>query len=215
MLVNQKSKGSNGLENLLFPLEYLYCSQGEHDTNYYAMDFIGWGASGRILKCPMYAPVSCKVVRKGELSNNEPTVVWESLQEVNFVDGTIDYVTIAISHDDNFDTYNVGDVRNQGEIFGHTGTTGQVTGDHTHMIVGKGKYVGYNRIDGHWTLINQTHIYSSMGVNDTILEHPLSYDWKTFSDTPIPPDPPHPPEPPTKKDDFIVLSIVKACKWSI
>ena len=213
MIAGQKSKGNNGLENLLFPFEYLYCTQGEHDTDYYAMDFSGWGASGKVNKCPLYAPVSIKCVRIGSLASNEPTCVWESLEQVNFVDGTTDYVTIAISHDDNFSSYSVGDIRNQGEVFGHTGTTGEVTGDHIHMIVGKGKYTGYYHTPkGHWTLNNQTHINLCMGVNDTYIIQGLGINWQEFSDTPTPPDP---PEPPKEKDDFIVLSLCGALKWSV
>lgn len=205
----EKSKGSNGLENFLFPLEYLYCTQGEHDSDYYAMDFSGWGANGKINDCPMYAPFSCKCVYVGSLSNNTPMCVWESLEEVNFVDGRTGYACILVAHDDEFSSYTVGDTREQGDIFAHTGNTGLSSGDHTHIIVGYGKYTGfYTSPNGHYTLKNQDHIPEAVGVNNTILVQTQGINWQEFSDTP-----PIPPTP--SKDDFIVLSLCGALKWSV
>ena len=204
----QKSNSQNGKENFLFPLEYLYCTQGEHDTDYYAMDFSGWGPNGKVYDCPMYAPFSCHCVYVGSLANNTPMCIWESDSEVNFVNGEVDYACILVAHDDNFNTYKVGDTRSQGDVFAHTGNTGLSSGDHTHIIVGKGQYNGlYTSPNGHYTLRNQYHIYDAVGVNDTYLIQTQGIDWKSFSDTPIPPTP--------KKDDFIILSVCNALKWSV
>lgn len=207
MKAYQKSRGSNGLENFLFPLEYLYCTQGEHDSDYYAMDFSGWGKNGKINDCPMYAPFTCRCVYVGSLANNTPMCIWESMQEVNFVDGRVDYACILVAHDDEFSSYQVGDTREQGEIFAHTGNTGLSSGDHTHIIVGYGAYQGlYTSPNGHYTLRNQDHIPACIGVNDTILVNTLGINWLTFSDT---------PEPPTANKNLIVLSLCNALKWSV
>ena len=179
----QKMNGNNGLQNILFPLEYLYVTQGEHDNGIrYVMDFIGWGENGRVYDCPMYAPCDLKVVYKGS-SNTNPTICWESLQKVNFVDGSIDYVCVSVTHDDSWNNYNIGDIITQGNIFAHTGNTGISTGDHTHLMVGKGKFTGYYTPSGAggMTLKNQYHIYNALGVNDTIIVKSGGYTWTSFT----------------------------------
>lgn len=200
MTAGEKSNGSNGLNNFLFPMPYMYLSQGEHDTYYYAIDLIGWDSSGRVYQAPLYAPFDCVCVHVGTLASNTPTVTWQSTNQVNFIDGSVDYAVISLSHDDNFSSYTVGETRSQGDVFGHTGTTGISTGDHCHLIVGKGTYTGYSTISGHYTLNNQYHSYLAMGVNDTVLYQPLSYDWQEFSVTPTPPTP-------TKTKSIIPVSI--------
>ena len=49
----------NNIEVVLFPLEYMYLTQGELNPSgshngILAMDFQGYGSSGRVLKCPLY-----------------------------------------------------------------------------------------------------------------------------------------------------------------
>ena len=44
-------KDSDGNEVALFPMEYLYMSQGEHQL--YALDFLGWNANGTEAKRQM------------------------------------------------------------------------------------------------------------------------------------------------------------------
>ena len=216
MTPNQKMTGENGLQNALFPLTYLVVTSGENagdvpgttgHNGRMIIDFSGWGESGKIYKCPLYAPCDIKCVHVGASSVKEPSVTWESIDKVNFVDGTVDYITISVSHDDNFASYKIGDTRNQGDVFSHTGTTGVGTGDHTHMIVGKGKYIGYGNLGKGWTLKNEYHIYNALGINDTVVRNTGGYNWKEFT--------PYVPPEPTKKDDFIVLSIVGALKWSV
>lgn len=200
-----------GNECVLFPLESLYVTRYHHKGDDYILDLIDFQNGKQILKAPLYAPVSMKCVHVGSLEENMPTVTWESLNPVLFVDGTIDYLTLSISHDDKFYTYKVGDVIPQGEVIGHTGTAGQVTGDHTHLIVGIGKYTGYMRLpSGQYTLKNQYPPDNAMGINNTIVvkpedsRYPNALKWKYFEE-----------EKPTKKLDLMPLSIVGALKWSV
>lgn len=214
MTAGQKMNGENGLQNALFPFEYMYVTQGEHDDGLrYNMDFRGQNASGRVYKCPMYAPCDLRVVFKGASAETNPTVCWQSINQVNFVDGSVDYLCISVSHDDNWNSYNIGDTVSQGEVFSHTGTTGKVTGDHTHMVVGKGAYEGYYTPSGASgnTLRNQYHMYNALGVNDTVLVVTGGYNWQEF----IPYVPPEPPTPPQKKKDIMPLSLCNALKWSV
>lgn len=191
MQLNQKSRGNNGYQNFLFPLSYMDISQGElgsfSHAGSLAMDFIGYGSNGRIYNCPYYAPFDCECVAIwGSVS---PMVVWQSKEKVNFIDGTLDYACIGFVHDDNVLSFNVGDERTQGEVIGHTGTYGNVTGDHVHIEVAKGEYAGYFlNSDNVYMLRNAYHLYNAMGVNDTTLVsgHTGGYNWRYFSDIPTP-----------------------------
>ena len=55
MIANERLIASDGKEVALFPLPYLYISQGElmpsgwSHYNTYNMDFLGWDANGRII----------------------------------------------------------------------------------------------------------------------------------------------------------------------
>jgi hypothetical protein len=129
----EKLVAEDGYEVLLFPLEYLYMSQdegGSYSHLYtYSIDCLGWSSNGRKLKCPYYAPctLECKQVSSG-------SIVWESTNMVHFADGTLDYVTIHFAHDDNTSVHYVGEIINQGDLIGHTGTTGHVTGRHLLLV---------------------------------------------------------------------------------
>lgn len=205
MLAGETSTGANGKQNALFPLAYMYMTQGEYEYTYshngtYAMDFAGYGASGVVLHCPYYAPFTCRCVDKW--GSTSPMIVWQSVAPVNFVDGTVDYMCIGFVHDDNTPSINIGDLKSQGDIIGHTGTYGIGTGDHVHIEVAKGTYAGYQQnIYGIWQLKNEYHIYNALGINDTVIVkdyyvneqgNTITYPWKSFTPQPT-------PETPTKK----------------
>lgn len=177
----QTMVGDNGYENFLFPMPYLYMTQGYHSGLY--IDIVGYDGSKVISQAPLYAPFTMKCVYVGSLATNEPTCCWESLDTVNFVNGEVDYACISVSHDDNFASYKVGDTRNQGEIFAHTGTTGIATGDHCHMAIGKGKFKGYHTIADAWQLVNVYLINEGIGMNDTDIIHNLGFTWFYFPET--------------------------------
>ena len=170
-----------GCEVALFPLEYLNMSQDEGGDYSHAgtlsMDFLGWGISGRLLKCPYYAPVSCTCIGSTESANR----IWQSNNKVLFADGTIDYMTWVQAHDNN--PHPVGTVLNQGDLLGHTGTAGNVTGDHLHLNVAKGKYANWEQVppNNKWQLKNSIHIYDALFVNDTVIIKGFNKPWKTYS----------------------------------
>ncbi len=193
MLAGQKSKGSNGYDNALFPLSFMYITQGEGNDSYshngtYAMDFSGWGINGYMPNSPYYAPFDCHCV--AIWGSTSPMIVWESDNPVNYVDGTVDYMCIGFIHDDNTPSFHVGDTRSQGDLIGHTGTYGIATGDHVHIEIAKGQYAGYRQNSyGIYMLRNPYHIYNALGVNDTILVKDyyinnqsirIDYPWDTF-----------------------------------
>ena len=205
MQAGERMFGSNGKENFLFPLEYMYLTQGSYTATYshngcYAMDFVGWGANGRVYKCPYYAPFSCHLVARW--GSSSPSLVWESDDEVNFIDGTTDYACIQFTHDDDVMTFTIGETRTQGQLIGHTGKYG-ASADHVHIEAKKGTYNGYHRNSyGVYMLTGSTWLYNLMGVNDTVLRKTyyvnhngvrVNYPWREFSDSPEPPPPPPPP----------------------
>ena len=188
MLANHTYVGQNNKQNTVFPLEFMYLTQGENGgyshQGSYAMDFQGMSSpSTRLLRCPYYAPVDLRLVAIAD--SNSHSYVYTSLQEVNFIDGTSDYFTILVAHDDT--SYSVGRTVAQGYELGRTGTYGNVTGDHVHMEVKKGTYEGcHTNSEGVYMLTNSTHLYDLFGVDDTVLLVDGGYNWREFRQSPTP-----------------------------
>ncbi len=192
----QRLYDSNGYEVMLFPMEYMNISQGEggsysHDK---AMDFLGWGANGRIYNCPYYAPCSCRCVAHYGTGNS----TWESINPVHLPDGRITKVTFCFDHDDGT-LFPIGTVLTQGDYIGSSGTAGQVTGDHVHFNTADGTYAGYELIPNtqYYQLKNSNHIYNTCYVNDTVIVDGNFYNWQIFQG-----GSPTPPTPEEKKHKF-------------
>lgn len=182
MRAGQTLVASDGYEVALFPFEYLYMSQDEggdfSHVNTYNIDFLGWDSNGRVLKCPFYAPCTLKCVAIWDSTSNNR--VYQSTRKVHLASGVIDYLTIAFAHDDN-PPHNVGDIIGQGQLLGHTGTTGNVTGDHTHTCCGRGTYQGYTqRTGGHYDLTNRIHYWDAVYVNDTTIVRGFNHNWVIY-----------------------------------
>ena len=205
MRAGQTMVADDGYEVALFPLEYMYITQGEmmpdsswSHYNVYNMDFEGYGANGRVYNCPLYAPFSMKVVALWDY-NGSHTVTWESTNKVHFADGSLDYMTIEFTHAVNPPYNMIGDTIAQGVLCYYTGTFGNgqagYYGDHVHICCGKGHYDGYTqRTGGHYDLTNRWHLYNSLYINDTTIVYDShSYPWKTYSG---------PTPTPTKKAKF-------------
>lgn len=196
MQAGQKLNGRNGKQVALFPLPYIYVSQADdetysHESWYYATDYLGWNANGRVYRCPCYAPVDIKCIY---VDRNECMAVWESLNSVNLANGTVDYLGIIVYHDNDVTNglINVGDTKQQGEEFNRTGTGGNVTGDHVHLETGYGKYTqpnvstprgtaNYKYHFTDYTDVRRLHNYDALYINDTInVYSPNYYNWKTY-----------------------------------
>ena len=187
MLANHTYIGSNGKQNAMFPLEYMYLTQGENGSyshlGTYAMDFQGMSSpSTRRYLCPYYAPCDLKLVAISDSTNHG--YVYTSLNEVNFVDGTSGYLTILVAHDNT--SYSVNRIVAQGQELGKTGTTQNVA-DHVHIEAKKGQYEGcHTNSDGVYMLTNSTHIYNLLGIDDTILLVDGNYNWLEYGSQPSP-----------------------------
>lgn len=181
MRAGERLVADDGYEVMLFPLEYLYMSQdegGSYSHLYtYSIDLLGWGPNGRITHCPYYAPCSCKCVNTNFASHSR---VFTSLDKVHWPDGTFDYVTFNTMHDNN-PIASLNQVFTQGDLIGHTGTAGHVTGDHLHFNTARGTYQGFYDVGtGHYQLRNATHVYNTCYVNDTTIRQGYGHNWRVF-----------------------------------
>ena len=188
MQANQKLNGNNGKQVALFPLEYINVSQADdenysHASWYYATDYLGWNSNGRVYRCHCYAPVDIKCLY---VDTTECMAVWESLQEVNLANGSVDYLGLIVYHDNDITNglITVGTIKSQGEEFNRTGTGGNVTGDHMHLETGYGRYTqpNYTYHFTDYTDVKRLHNYDALYSNDTIIYNsPEYYKWKEYS----------------------------------
>ena len=187
MVANQTLVASDSHEVCLFPLEYMNISQGENGQYSHQgtlnIDFVGWGANGRILTCPYYAPVSCTCVAGGGVDNWR---VFTSNDTVHLADGSLSKITWVQMHDNN--PPSVGSTFTQGSLIGHTGTAGNVTGDHVHFNFKKGEYQGWEQVSsGQYQLVGSTHMYDACYTNDTNIINGDGYPWIEYQGGITPP----------------------------
>ena len=129
----------------------------------------------------MYAPCSCRCV--ATIDDYNKGRIFQSLDAVHTPNG-LQYVTFQWFHDNN-PIANVGDTFTQGDLIGHTGTQGNVTGDHTHMNMANGSFNPNN----YWEngeLVNSDHIYDICYTNNTIIVNGYGYNWIEYSGGVIP-----------------------------
>lgn len=116
--------------------------------------------------------------------------VWiESTEKVKYADGTVDYMTVMTLHDNDISNLKVGDIINQGTVYYDEGSRGNVTGNHIHLAVGKGKFTGngwYKNEYGSWCINNQIDVYKALFLLDTTnIINSGGYNWvktNTLSD---------------------------------
>ena len=142
------------MEKPIFPMEYIRITQGYNEGTHldsYAIDNAGKDTTISDVKAP-YTGVIKKIYQ------NDANEVWlESSSEVEYPDGTIDYMTIMFAHDNDVSNLFVGKVIKQGEVFYHEGTKGNATGNHCHIECGKGKFVNngwHKNSAGYWGINN-------------------------------------------------------------
>lgn len=191
MIAYERIVASDGYEVALFPLPYLYMSQDEggdySHVGTYNIDFLGYGASGRIYNAPIYAPCTMKVVAVWMTYQAGNRVVFESVDKVHLANGQLDYLTISFAHDSNPPVRVIGQVVQMGQLCYRTGSYGEVTGDHVHTCLGQGHYEGFTtRPGGHEDLTNRIHYWDGVYVNDTFIIQGYNHNWIEWSEpTPI------------------------------
>lgn len=141
---------------LIFPMKVMGITQTyDGKTSHYAsshgtpadypIDIAGKDTGREPFFCPCDSMEVVKIA--GDITgNNHANGAWlVSTSEVDFADGTRDYVTIKFVHMNNSDFGKngiyVGRKYKRGELIGFEGTS-HATGNHIHMSAGKGKMKG-------------------------------------------------------------------------
>ena len=128
-------------------------------------------------KDPAYAPFDGQIVR---VSTSAAYIIYQSLNPVEFADGTVDYMTIWVMHDDNVERFYVGQTFSQGQHFFNEGSSGNATGNHIHLECAKGTYEGQYQNDYGWYCIkNQINPYDALYLSEsTNIINGYGYNWR-------------------------------------
>lgn len=180
MKKGEKLYTDDGTQVLLFPLEYMYITQGEGGSYSHsgtkAMDFQGYGADGRVYNCPYYAPCDLVCVRRSDTAVYN---IWDSKEPVLCADGVKRNVSIWNIHSANL--YDVGTELKQGDLLGVTSKLGEATGDHVHLEMALNHYTGQELTNGNqWSLKGAMSLYDGMFINDTIIVKDYDYKWVEY-----------------------------------
>lgn len=130
------------MERARFPMEFLRVTQGPNVGSHAgskAMDF-----GGKDTGCDaVYAPFTGRVARVRTDSSHE--TYFESLEPVEYADGTVDYMTVTLMHDNVLDV-RAGQVLHQGEKIGDEGGFGGGRpgrfGAHLHLMLRRYRLCG-------------------------------------------------------------------------
>ena len=131
--------GGSAYETAWFPAPQMYLTQIAYESySHGVQNAIDIAPGGDV-----FAPFTGKVVYKDA---NWGYVVFQSLDKVYYADGTLNYMTIALMHDENIDDLYVGQIINQGTAFYQAGGMGggnpNAYGDHVHLSVLSGHASG-------------------------------------------------------------------------
>lgn len=167
----------DGMQIAMWLNERLYITQGENGQyshqGIHAIDYVGYTKQAE-----NFAPFDCKCVAFWNIGGNGR--IFESTKEVLCADGVRRFVHFGILHD-SIPLAKIGQVFEQGDVIGHTGVAGNVTGDHTHLICGNDHYEGFiNLKNGNREFKNFANVYNIFFINDTNVENDLNYPFKAY-----------------------------------
>ena len=157
------------MEKPLFPSKYMRITQGYREGTHedsYAIDNAGkdTGISD------IYAPFT-GIIKK--VYTNDANEVWlESIDKVEYPDGTIDYMTVLFAHDNDVSDLFVGKRIGRGEVFYQEGVKGNATGNHCHIECSKGKFTGtgwHKNNVGYWSINNAKKPEECLWIDDSIM----------------------------------------------
>lgn len=192
---------SDGHEVCLFPMDMLYITQlsGPSSLSHccgHPIDIVG-----NTPHYPLYAPFSCHLVWSwpdgNERSYTSDDMVWYATPSGN--GWTLGYVTVCYTHQNNPPTKTS---FKQGELIAHTGTAGNVTGDHCHLDqstlpnvgnVSYGVTCAYGNLC--YALNGSTDPTKIYFINDTNVVQTLGLNFSTWEGGVTPPQ----PQPESKK----------------
>lgn len=178
---SESESRSTTYETAYFPMSYLNITQGVNGSYSHqgalALDLAGKDGG----KDAVYAPFTGVIKRIYTSSGN---FIWlESCNPVIYADGTIDYMTLMIGHDNDVSDLYVGKIIQQGEHFYTEGDAGNATGNHIHLECGKGKYTSggwYENSYGNWVIYNAVNPYDALVLkSDVVIKSSYGYNWRT------------------------------------
>jgi len=185
MYKGQKSV-RGGIEDILLPMDNFRCTQGDFEGNhpYYACDMAGKDSGRDVAYFPFTAV--CKATNP-----SDGNAVWyQSKNKVRFADGTIDYCTIMILHDNDLNGVIVGREYPQGSQMAVEGskmgnTYGKI-GNHLHMEFAKGPFTQkYARNNKGYYLPNGQPIEKCCFADNTKFLTSGNWAWKYLKDVPV------------------------------
>lgn len=142
------------MEKPIYPSYYMRITQGYNEGSHkssYAIDDGGKDTSISKVRAPFTG-----IIKK--IYPNDANEVWlESIDQVEYPDGTVDFLTIMLAHANDVSNLFVGKRINQGDEFYSEGTKGNATGNHIHIECGKGKFKAngwYKNNSGYYSIYN-------------------------------------------------------------
>ena len=107
------------------------------------------------------SPCQLKLVKKlsKKTTGFANTLIYQSVDKVDFANGRCEFITIALTHCDNIERFKVGTIFDTWEVIYYEGNTGKSTGNHVHLEIGLGKQTNkYKDENGNWCLKNLLNI---------------------------------------------------------
>ena len=208
------------MEKPLYPSRNMRITQGYNTGTHldsYAIDEAGIDSGISWLKAPFTGIIK-------RIYSNDANEVWlESIEEVEYPDGTIDFMTILFAHSNDVSNLFVGKRIEKGEEFYSEGTKGQVTGNHCHIECGRGKFTGtgwYKNSNGNFSINNGKRPEECLWIDETInILNNNGYNFKMIVNKPIPePEPTPTPNPspiPSTKEPKLIFTCPKTDLYGI
>ena len=156
------------MEKPIYPSKNMRITQGYNTGSHidsYAIDDAGIDSS----ISSIYAPFTGTIKKIYTQDANE---IWlESVEPVEYPDGTKDYMTILFAHANDVSNLFIGKRINQNEPFYTEGTKGKTTGNHCHIECGQGKFTGqgwYKNSGGSYSINNHKKPEDCLWIDETI-----------------------------------------------
>lgn len=183
------------MEKPIYPSKNMRITQGYNEgshKNSFAIDNAGKDTT--IEK--IYAPFTGTIKKIYTADANE---VWlESVDQVEYPDGTVDYMTILFAHCNDVSNLFVGKRINKNEAFYSEGTKGNATGNHCHIECGRGKFVGtgwYKNNSGYYSINNAKKPEECLWIDSSIhVINDKNYSFKSIPKQTIEPIPTEEPK---------------------
>lgn len=171
------------MEKAVLMMDYLNVTQKAYNNFSHkgdcALDIAGKDGGRDDLKAPFTGVIK-------RIYTNCNAVWLESKEKVKYADGTEDYMTLLVCHDNSVTSLYVGKTVTQGSVFYQEGTKGYATGNHIHLTISKGKFTGsgwHQNEYGTWIANNQYDVHKALYLdNKTKIINDGGYKWVKTSD---------------------------------